>query len=131
MTKLVGQGYYGCSTMAGKEGGVQAIIRKKYPKAAFVHCSSHKLNLVVNDLNNVNAVRNTIGTIKSIIVFFRESSQRRKLIPNVPLLCETRWTHKYKSLRIFAENVTEIVKQLEYLEESGKSKQVAHQLLCS
>ena len=64
-------------------------------------------------------------------MFFRESNQRRKLIPNVPLLCETRWTHKYKSLRIFAENVTEIVKQLEYLEESGKSKQVAHQLLCA
>ena len=64
MTKLVGQGYDGCSTMAGKEGGVQAIIRKKYPKAAFVHCSSHKLNLVVNDLNNVNAVRKTIRKIR-------------------------------------------------------------------
>ena len=72
----------------------------------------------MNDLNNVNVVRNTIGTIKSIIVFFRESNQQRKLILNVPLLCETRWSHKYKSLRIFAENVTEIVKQLEYLEQS-------------
>ena len=35
MTMLVGQGYYECSTMAGKEGGVQAIIRKKYPKQHF------------------------------------------------------------------------------------------------
>ena len=32
MTKLVGQGYDGCSTMAGKEGGVQAIIRKNTQK---------------------------------------------------------------------------------------------------
>ena len=59
MTKLVGQGYYGCSTMAGKEGGFQAIIRNKCPKEAFVTCSSHELNLVVNDTNNVNSPLNT------------------------------------------------------------------------
>jgi len=131
MEKCVGQGYDGCSTMAGKEGGVQAIIRRKYTKAVFVHCSSHRLNLVVNDLNNVSAIRNTIGTIKSIITFFRDSAQRRKLVPNTPLLCETRWTEKYKSIRVFAENITEIVKQLEFLENSGntKTRQLAHQLL--
>lgn len=46
MENCVGQGYDGCSTMSGKEGGVQAIVRRKYPKALFVHCSSHRLNLV-------------------------------------------------------------------------------------
>ena len=30
--KLVGQGYDGCSTMAGKVGGVQAKITATYPK---------------------------------------------------------------------------------------------------
>ncbi|KAJ8881132.1 hypothetical protein PR048_017605 [Dryococelus australis] len=48
MEKCIGQGYDGCSTMAGKEGGVQALIKNKFPKATFVHCSSHRLNLVVN-----------------------------------------------------------------------------------
>ena len=133
LEKLFGQGYDGCSTMAGKEGGVQAIIRRKYPKAVFVHCSSHRLNLVVNDLNKVSAVRNTVGTIKSVIVFFRDSAQRRKLVPNVPVLCETRWTHKYRSIRVFAENFVEISHQLENLIESGnvKTRQLAHQLLCA
>ena len=86
---------------AGKDNGVQSKIRIKYPKAAFVHCSSHRLNLVVNDLSAVSQIRNTIGTIKSITGFFRESPKRRSLIPNVPLLCETRWTAKYKSIRFF------------------------------
>ena len=86
---LLGQGYDGCSTMAGKDNGVQSRIRMKYPKAAFVHCSSHRLNLVVNDLSSLPQIRNTIGTIKSIIGFFRESPKRRSMIPNVPLLCET------------------------------------------
>ena len=54
-----------------------------------MHCSSHRLNLVVNDLNSVMDVRNTVGTIKSIIAFFRDSPKRRAMIPNVPLLSET------------------------------------------
>ena len=62
------------TAMAGKEGGVQAKIKKQFPKAIFLHCSSHRLNLIVNDLNLVPQVRNTIGTVKSVIKFFRESN---------------------------------------------------------
>lgn len=133
LDKLLGQGYDGCSTMAGKDNGVQAKIRNLYPKAAFVHCSSHRLNLVVNDLNAVSAVRNSIGTIKSIIKFFRESPKRRSLVPNVPLLSETRWTSKYKSIRIFTAKFEDIYTQLEILSttETGNTRQFAHQLLCA
>uniref|UniRef100_A0A8C5P6W8 Repressor of the inhibitor of the protein kinase n=1 Tax=Leptobrachium leishanense TaxID=445787 RepID=A0A8C5P6W8_9ANUR len=133
LEKLYGQGYDGCSTMAGKEGGVQAIIKRKYPKAAFAHCASHKLNLVVNDLNAVTDIRNCTGTIKAIIRFFRESPKRRALIPNVPLLSETRWTAKYKSIRIFSSNFEEIFQQLSLLvtTASGKTRQDAYQLQSS
>nr|XP_022912038.1 52 kDa repressor of the inhibitor of the protein kinase-like [Onthophagus taurus] len=36
--KCVGQGYNGCAAMAGKDGGVQKIIREKYRKGLFFHC---------------------------------------------------------------------------------------------
>ena len=91
MEYCIGQGYDGCSVMSGKEGGVETIIQRKYPNAHFVHCSSHRLNLVVNDLNNVSDVRNTIGTIKEIINFFRERNIRRQMLTSIPMLCETRW----------------------------------------
>jgi hypothetical protein len=42
MAKLLGQGYDGCSAMAGREGGVQAKIRNIFPKTAFFHCSAHR-----------------------------------------------------------------------------------------
>ncbi|KAM4697848.1 zinc finger MYM-type protein 1-like [Rhinophrynus dorsalis] len=133
LEKLHGQGYDGCSTMAGKEGGVQAIIKRKYPKATFAHCAAHKLNLVVNDLNAVPDIRNCVGTVKAIIKFFRESPKRRSLIPNVPLLSETRWTAKYKSIRIFSSNFEDIFQQLSLLATtaSGKTRQDAYQLQCS
>lgn len=135
MNKLVGLGFDGCSTMAGKENGVQAIIRKKYKKVCFFHCASHRLNLVVNDLNKLPEIRNTTSIVKETIKFFRESILRRKLIPNIPLLCETRWSEKYKSIRIFSENVVAIKKVLDELtvnqDVNSTTRSRAFQLSCT
>ena len=127
---MVGQAYDGCSTMAEKISGVKTRIQNDYPNANFFHCSSHKINLVINDLNDVSEVRNTVGTIKEIINFFRDSPLRRKHIPNIPLFCETRWTSKYKSLRIFSENIILIINALQDLTTTGNAntKQRAFQL---
>lgn len=101
--------------MSGRINGVQRIIRHKYPMACFYHCASHKLNLVINDQNAISDIRNTSSTIKDIIRFFRESILRRKLIPNVPLFCETRWSEKYKSVRLFSKYFVEIKTVLDSL----------------
>ncbi|XP_029348140.1 52 kDa repressor of the inhibitor of the protein kinase-like [Acyrthosiphon pisum] len=135
MSKLVGLGFDGCSTMSGKENGVQAIIKKQYPIACFFHCASHKLNLVVNDQNNLPEIRNSIGTVKETIKFFRESILRRRLISNIPLLCETRWSEKYKSIRIFDSNFFEIKSVLSKLvtnyDTNSATRTKAYQLSCA
>uniref|UniRef100_A0A6P7FG72 Uncharacterized protein LOC114329098 n=1 Tax=Diabrotica virgifera virgifera TaxID=50390 RepID=A0A6P7FG72_DIAVI len=73
--------------MAGEIHGVQKIVQDKYKKAFYFHCASHRLNLVINDISKIVEIRNTIGTVKDVIVFFRESTLRRNLIPNIPLFC--------------------------------------------
>src|SRR5678815_2154332 len=78
--------------------------KKSIFQGQIFHCASHRLNLVVNDLNLVPEFRNTVGTVKEVIRFFRESPLRRKLIMNIPMLCETRWSSKYKSIKISFEN---------------------------
>lgn len=130
-TTLVGQGYDGCAVMAGREGGVQKILREEFPLANFFHCSSHRLNLVVNDLNAVADIRNTIGTIKECIHFFRDSPLRRKKLPNLPMLSETRWSAKYKSIRLFKDNFNKIIDALLDLKEDLRTstRQKASQLL--
>ena len=45
--KLIMQTYDGASVMSGHINGVQAIVRQDYPIAHFVHCSAHRLNLVL------------------------------------------------------------------------------------
>jgi len=44
---LVGQGYDGAAVMSGRFRGVRTLIAEKYPKAQFVHCAAHTLNLVL------------------------------------------------------------------------------------
>jgi hypothetical protein len=64
-------------------------------------------------------IRNTAGTIKEIIKFYRDSTLRRNLIPNIPLFCETRWSSKYKSIRLFSENFISIIQSLQSLSING------------
>ena len=85
-TKILGQGYDGCSILAGKDGGVQAEIKNKYPKAALVHFAALKLNLVVNELNAVPGLRIFWGTVKSI--FFSERVLGEKVLFKVCHYCE-------------------------------------------
>ena len=119
MSKLIGQGYDGCSDRPGMLTGVQAKIQEIYPKALYVHCSAHRLNLVVNDLNSVQTIRNTTSTTKSIVAYFCESSRRRALVPNLPLLSKTRWTSKYNSIQKFKENFSAILNALNELVNSS------------
>ncbi|KAL4119702.1 hypothetical protein QTP88_012490 [Uroleucon formosanum] len=111
------EGYDGCATMVGKINGVQTILREKYPH-------------VVNDLNCVPEIHNTISTVKDIINFFRESVLRRKCISNIPAFCETRWSQKYRSISIFKENFEIIVHALDKLSKDGNTatRKVAFQL---
>ena len=46
LSGLRGQSYDGAANMAGKNKGVQAILREKQPLALYVHCGPHCVNLV-------------------------------------------------------------------------------------
>ena len=123
LQKLVGQGYDGASTMAGHVSGVQKCIRKKYSRAIFVHCVSHCLNLVINDQSRVSIVRSICDSIKETIRFFQESPKKRSSLGvNIPLFSPTRWSQKYKSIRIFKANFKLILDALASLMEDASGE---------
>ncbi|CAB3980295.1 52 kDa repressor of the inhibitor of the kinase-like [Paramuricea clavata] len=47
LTGLVGQGYDGAAVMSGSNNGLQKKVSDAYPKAVYVHCCSHVLNLAL------------------------------------------------------------------------------------
>ncbi|XP_054266894.1 52 kDa repressor of the inhibitor of the protein kinase-like [Macrosteles quadrilineatus] len=132
--KLVGQGYDGASTMSGCKSGVQTRIAKLFPKAMYVHCSSHRLNLVLSDSLNVPLITNSLGVLKETVSFFRHNTQAGDILKeNVKIfcpestksrllkLCETRFVERQDSVNSFVELFPAIVPSLRQLSELNRS----------
>ncbi|XP_050058718.1 zinc finger MYM-type protein 1-like [Aphis gossypii] len=66
---LRGQGYDGAAAMSGRFNGVQAIVKKQYKTAVYIHCSAHVLNLAICSACELSSIRNTIGIIEAVYNF--------------------------------------------------------------
>jgi len=62
--KLVGMGFDGVATFAGKRTGVQAWLKDHAPHSIFVHCHYHKLQLAcVQAANSTNGIKHVYTTL--------------------------------------------------------------------
>lgn len=69
--KVVAQTFDGAAVMAGRVSGLQTLIKKKYPSATFIHCYSHKLNLVLSkSANSIVECRRFFNCLSGIFSFF-------------------------------------------------------------
>ncbi|KAG8175698.1 hypothetical protein JTE90_007398 [Oedothorax gibbosus] len=48
--------------MSGKVKDSQADVQKRCPKAVYVHCTAHRLNLAITNAAEVRSIRNCFGT---------------------------------------------------------------------
>ena len=99
--------------MAGKYRGAAATIQSKCPKAVYVHCAAHALNLCVVAACSVQLVKNMMGTMVEICLFFSNSPKRQleleKHINSLDCisakkllsLCKTRWVARIDALEVF------------------------------
>lgn len=99
IANLRGQCYDGAKNMSGILAGLQTLMRNVEPRAVYIHCRPHTLNLVVQDaLEKVAFVKNFIGMVKEIINFIRDSPKRLAEFkdlqsdnsPNLSQFCPTR-----------------------------------------
>ena len=49
MVNCRGQGYDGAANMSGKYIGAAQLVKNDHPKALYIHCASHRLNLCVSN----------------------------------------------------------------------------------
>ena len=124
-----GQGYDGASAMSSQSKGVSGRILSKNPKALYVHCSSHRLNLVVAKACQLTPVRNMLGHAQKIPTFFSPSLQCTQLLKKhmarIGLKCQklaapstTRWVEQVSSLDGLIEAFKAIFQTLEYIKEN-------------
>lgn len=113
---------HGAITTTGQVRGVQKRRRVKFQKVVLVHCESHRLNLILNELNWIPCTRNTICNIKETIHFFRQSLIRQAVTSSLIKLCTTRWLESYKALRKYYEHFILTVEELEYFHINGNNE---------
>jgi len=75
------QCYDGASNMKGQYSGVAAQILKIAPKAVYIHCHSHLLNLSLqNSCSSIQPVRNCLGQVNALYHFLEALCKRHALM---------------------------------------------------
>ena len=135
LTKLRGQAYDGAGNMSGSTRGAASIITAQHPLALYLHCASHSLNLVVVKSLAETNIRNMMGIVDRISVFFSAHPKRqRKLeeaidttqpessIHKLKDLCRTRWVQRIDALDQFQTLHPSIVACMEKISTEGPTK---------
>ena len=121
------QGYDGARNMAGKYQGAPARIQRNRPKAIYVRCAAHILNLCIVAACKVHGIRNMQGTLDQIYLFFSLSPKRvQELQVHIKELhvdqgrrtklvntCKTCWVARMESFQVFMELLPSVVTTLE------------------
>lgn len=101
-----GQGYDNGANMRGKHNGLQKKILDINPRAFFVPCSAHTLNLVVNDAAKVSfEASGFFDIVQELYVFFSSSTKRwsvlKSHVSDISLkpLSETRWSNRIDAIK--------------------------------
>ncbi|QQP40686.1 Uncharacterized protein FKW44_014820 [Caligus rogercresseyi] len=133
---IVGLCYDGASNMTGKEKVVAKRIQEVSPKAIYVHCYGHLLNLALQDTLEKNTViRNALGVIQSIHNFFN-SPKRENVLRSVEMpadleatpyiklksLSETRWSCRWEAVKAIDQQPERIIIALLKLSNNKDAK---------
>ena len=116
-----GQCYDGAANMCGAKKGAASQICSEEPRAIFIHCYGHALNLAIGDTVKRNHIlRDTLDTtfeISKLVKFFPRrdalfNKLKAKISPEMPgfrTLCPTRWTVRASSLESVNNNYDEFL----------------------
>ena len=117
-----GQSYDNGATMKGKHSGVQARMLDINPKAVYVPCANHTLNLVVVDSANSSTEALTFfGVLTRLYVLFSSSAQRWEILKkhvelSIKSQSDTRWESRIKCIKPLRYNLKEVLLALKDLE---------------
>ncbi|XP_065650253.1 zinc finger MYM-type protein 1-like [Hydra vulgaris] len=130
LKNIGGQGYDGVANMSSDNVGVQRKIKNESPKAVYVHCSGHCLNLVIARSCSLPNTRDTIAKLKNCCLFYLASPKRKSLLQSIIMkalpdiskprkslidLCRTRWSSRHDSYRHFYQATCYVIIALEYI----------------
>lgn len=132
-----GQGYDNGSNMRGIHQGVQKRILDRNPRAFFVPCTCHSLNLVVKDAADSCLIAvNLFSFLQQLYNLFSGSPQRWAILTKhakiftVKYLSTTRWQARIDCLKAVRYQVPEIYDALQEIAEAADDSGLKHETEC-
>ena len=84
LSQCRGQAYDGASNMAGHISGVSTRINREEPRALYVHCLAHSLNLCLQDCTRYcDCVKNALSLASDLARLIHASPKRLGLFKNL------------------------------------------------
>ena len=135
-----GQAYDGASNMAGHLNGVAARILKEAPKAHYVHCLAHSLNLCLQDCtSSCPIIKESLLLVTELSTMVRASPKRLALFkniqhhpssqaPNIKPLCPTRWTVRTGAINSVLQNYGTLCETLDEIGADTRGEPAAKAL---
>jgi hypothetical protein len=124
-----GQGYDNGSNMKGKHQGVQKRLLDINPRALYMPCACHSLNLTLCDMaNSSRKAISFFGIVQRIYVLFSGSPKRWKVLLQhiqnftVKSLCNTHWESRIKSVKAIRYQAPQLRSALSQLRDASDSE---------
>eukprot|EP00731_Ephydatia_muelleri_P037044 Em0386g1a len=129
VANMWGQGYDSARIMSCDRVREKAQIQQSAPRATYVHCSEHCLNIVISKSCTLPDIRNVMDRLEYCCQFFLNSPKRSGILElivteNVPDspgrkrlldLCRTRWAERHSAYQHFYQTYSFIVQALELI----------------
>ncbi|XP_008178799.1 zinc finger MYM-type protein 1-like [Acyrthosiphon pisum] len=126
-----GQAYDNGANMAGLYKGVRAHILNQNPRAFFVPCAAHSLNLCLKDAGGSSSQAQLFfGMIERIYVLFSASINRWEILKNrcnklsIKKWAETRWDSRVNAVKAIRFQLNEVVEALEEISDTTKDLKI-------
>lgn len=132
LSKVCGQCYDGASCMSGCKSGVAKRITDLEPRALYIHCYGHALNLAAGDaIKQSKLMQDALDTTREITKLVKSSPKREAMFKDIKkaneaecidlpskksgirVLCPTRWTVRAEALGSVINNYSSLLETFE------------------
>uniref|UniRef100_A0A1X7V0P6 TTF-type domain-containing protein n=1 Tax=Amphimedon queenslandica TaxID=400682 RepID=A0A1X7V0P6_AMPQE len=133
--ECVSQCYDGASVMSGAYSGVKARIQQDNPRAIYIHCHAHQLNLaLVDSCRSLSHASDFFSLIESLYVFISSSvphslfltKQKELGQKEITLvkLSDTRWSCRHASIKAIKTTLPALLATLEDIADESGSRAI-------
>ena len=121
--------------MSGSLTGVRTRILEDNPKAIYIHCHAHQLNLaLVDSCRSLSHASDFFALLESLYVYMSSSvphsvllrKQKELKLKEIELvkLSDTRWSCRHSSIKSVKSTITAIIATLEELSDDSGSRAI-------